>query len=453
METTDEPTLQEMDTEGKNTDAAYAADAELQFESPPPASEGEEIEVEEADETMPVTQPDVSHPEEEAVADPQSVEPESLKPEPVEPMEPMEPESTEATDPEPASPQEKDLPELKAPELPKEAQGPAPKLRNFFRRHAEEGRGHNPVSTSKIGIVAPAVEIVEKVNEENGDADDEAQIGEEMEHPAEHPAEPAVDVPEQPEEQPEEPEEPEQPEHLAEELEQPPESELANTDKAEQSPDQSEAKLDNSLEDTGTLTEDAKVEGQETSRPFTEAEEACVEVPASGRASLRSSEPERRSKSAAPFLAEMPERELARRVWRASAVPRAGGKPRVQETLTHVPQVPQGRGAPHRRDENRRILRGKNGPRSVSPREVASRRTPSAGRGKQAEKEKEPRVWKARKFQPESSAKMPFTRPPPPPPIEMLPEMTWKPQKAPERVRVHRESLRAVFVGATGIHQ
>lgn len=61
------------------------------------------------------------------------------------------------------------------------------------------------------------------------------------------------------------------------------------------------------------------------------------------------------------------------------------------------------------------------------------------GRGKQAEKEKEPRVWKARKFQPESSTtKMPFTRPPPPPPpIEMLPEMTWKPQKAPERVRVH----------------
>lgn len=141
----------------------------------------------------------------------------------------------------------------------------------FRSASTQEGRGHNPVSTSKIGIVAPAVEIVEKVNEENGDAgdaDDEAQIGEEMEHPAEHPAEPAVDVPEQPEEQPEEPEEPEepeQPEHLAEELEQPPESELANTDKAEQSPDQSEAKLDNSLEDTGTLTEDAKVEGQETS--------------------------------------------------------------------------------------------------------------------------------------------------------------------------------------------
>lgn len=61
------------------------------------------------------------------MADPQSVEPESLKPEPVEPMEPMEPmepESTEATDPEPASPQEKDLPELKAPELPKEARTP-----------------------------------------------------------------------------------------------------------------------------------------------------------------------------------------------------------------------------------------------------------------------------------------------------------------------------------------
>lgn len=434
METTDEPTLEEMETEGKNTDAA---DAELQFESPPPASEGEELEVEaeEADaDTMPVTQP-VSHPE-ESVVDPESMEPESLKPEPVEPiepmepkepMEPMEPESTEATDPEPASPQEKDLPELKTPELPREAQGPAPKLRNFFRRHAEEGRGH-PVSTSKIGkIVAPAVEI-------SGDAD-EAQTGEVMEHPAEHPAEhsaePAVDVPQQPEEQPEEPD---QAEHLEEELEQPPEPELAN----EQSQDQS-AKLDTSLEDTGTPTEDKKVEGQETSRPFTEAEEAPVpEVPAESGRSLRSSEPERRSKSAGPFLAEMPERELARRVWRASAVPRAGGKPRVQE-LSHVPQVPQGRGAPQRRDENRRILRGKNGPRSVSPRDQVARRTPSAGRGKQAEKEKEPRVWKARKFQPESSTtKMPFTRPPPPPPpIEMLPEMTWKPQKAPERVRVH----------------
>ena len=129
----------------------------------------------------------------------------------------------------------------------------------------QEGRGHNPVSTSKIGkIVAPAaVEIVpEKVNEDNGDADDEAdQIGEVTEHhaelPAEHLAEPVVDVPE------EQPEEPEQPEHLAEELEQPPEPE-ADADKAEQSSDQPEAKLDNSLEDCGTLTEDAKVEGQET---------------------------------------------------------------------------------------------------------------------------------------------------------------------------------------------
>lgn len=439
METTDEPSLpEEMDPtpEGKNTDAA---DAELQFESPPPASEGEEIE--EAD-AMP--QPDVSHPEvqevnpaQEAVwktVDPQSVEgPEPMEPiEPVEPMEPMEPESTEATEAtEPASPQQKDLPELKAPELSKEAQGPVPKLRNFFRRHAEEGRGHK---IGKIATPAPVEIVPEKVHEENGDADDEA-----VDQTGEQPAEPAVDVPEEQPEELEQPEEAEQPEHLAEELEeQPAEAELADADKAEQSPDQSEAKLGNRLEDTGTLTEDAKVEGQETSRPFIEAEEACVpEVPAeSGRASLRS-ERERRSKSAGPFLAEMPERELARRVWRASAVPRAGGKPR--EVLTHVPQVPQGRGAPQRRDENRRILRGKNGPRSVSPRDqVASRRTPSAGRGKQAEKEKEPRVWKARKFQPESTAKMPFTRPPPPPPpIEMLPEMTWKPQKAPERVRVH----------------
>jgi len=151
-------------------------------------------------------------------------------------------------------------------------------------------------------------------------------------------------------------------------------------------------------------------------------------------------QPAWRSKSAGPVAKEEPSLaeaagpgELARRVWRASAAPTRSRSSAPNSEMPNAAAATARDLRPRRRD-NRRVPRGKKGPRSVSPQHKVED-APAAGRAAkmnaEAKESKEfsqpqPRVWKARK--PKTDA----TPPRPPSPenrgvnTESLPEVSWK---------------------------
>ncbi|CAE7465769.1 unnamed protein product [Symbiodinium sp. CCMP2456] len=140
--------------------------------------------------------------------------------------------------------------------------------------------------------------------------------------------------------------------------------------------------------------------------------------------------------------------ELARRVWRASAAPT---RSRSAAPNSEIPNVATAaRDLRPRRRDNRRVPRGKKGPRSVSPQHKVED-APAAGRAskmnaeaKESKEFAQPRVWKARK--PKTEATSPRQPSPESRKVntESLPEVSWKPAadfgKAPRPPRTIRSA-------------
>lgn len=165
--------------------------------------------------------------------------------------------------------------------------------------------------------------------------------------------------------------------------------------------------------------------------------------------------PARRSRSVGPVAKQEPSSgeaagpgELARRVWRASAAPT---RSRSAAPNSEIPNVATAaRDLRPRRRDNRRVPRGKKGPRSVSPQHKVED-APAAGRAskmnaeaKESKEFAQPRVWKARK--PKTEATSPRQPSPESRKVntESLPEVSWKPAadfgKAPRPPRTIRSA-------------